>query len=222
MALVSMRQVLDHAAENGYGVPAFNVNNLEQMRANIYGMFRVNDCLLGYPGFEVNLTHTQGNQIVPFEISGTGHKLAFFPPQYMDFAKTRDKRDWARGVFIPYRWLNYLLLADGFLTKLTATYDESRSGGFVFEERSASEIGRREKELKLDVQNRVRFASKNQVRFFDKDEKIAKGAEVKGADDTGDVPVPKTKSEKKDNENLWLIGSSIAAFFGIYFLALDS
>lgn len=33
MALVSMRQVLDHAAEHGYGVPAFNVNNLEQMRA---------------------------------------------------------------------------------------------------------------------------------------------------------------------------------------------
>jgi len=28
-----MRQVLDHAAEHGYGVPAFNVNNLEQMRA---------------------------------------------------------------------------------------------------------------------------------------------------------------------------------------------
>ena len=33
MALVSMRQLLDHAAENNYGVPAFNVNNLEQMRA---------------------------------------------------------------------------------------------------------------------------------------------------------------------------------------------
>lgn len=33
MALVSMRQVLDHAAEHDYGVPAFNVNNLEQMRA---------------------------------------------------------------------------------------------------------------------------------------------------------------------------------------------
>lgn len=31
MALVSMRQLLDHAAENDYGVPAFNVNNLEQM-----------------------------------------------------------------------------------------------------------------------------------------------------------------------------------------------
>ena len=30
MALVSMRQLLDHAAENGYGLPAFNVNNLEQ------------------------------------------------------------------------------------------------------------------------------------------------------------------------------------------------
>ncbi|MFQ3323605.1 MAG: fructose-bisphosphate aldolase class II [Pseudomonadales bacterium] len=33
MALISLRQLLDHAAENGYGVPAYNVNNLEQMRA---------------------------------------------------------------------------------------------------------------------------------------------------------------------------------------------
>ena len=33
MALITMRQLLDHAAEYNYGVPAFNVNNLEQMRA---------------------------------------------------------------------------------------------------------------------------------------------------------------------------------------------
>jgi fructose-bisphosphate aldolase class II len=33
MALISMRQLLDHAAENSYGVPAFNVNNLEQVQA---------------------------------------------------------------------------------------------------------------------------------------------------------------------------------------------
>jgi fructose-bisphosphate aldolase class II len=33
MALISLRQLLDHAAENNYGVPAFNVNNLEQTRA---------------------------------------------------------------------------------------------------------------------------------------------------------------------------------------------
>ncbi len=33
MALISMRQMLDHAAEYDYGVPAFNVNNLEQTRA---------------------------------------------------------------------------------------------------------------------------------------------------------------------------------------------
>jgi fructose-bisphosphate aldolase class II len=33
MALVSLRQLLDHAAEHGYGVPAFNVNNLEQIQA---------------------------------------------------------------------------------------------------------------------------------------------------------------------------------------------
>lgn len=33
MALVTMRQLLDHAAENGYGLPAFNVNNMEQVKA---------------------------------------------------------------------------------------------------------------------------------------------------------------------------------------------
>lgn len=33
MALISMRQLLDYAAENRFGVPAFNVNNLEQIRA---------------------------------------------------------------------------------------------------------------------------------------------------------------------------------------------
>ena len=33
MALVSLRQLLDHAAEFGYGVPAFNVNNMEQIHA---------------------------------------------------------------------------------------------------------------------------------------------------------------------------------------------
>ena len=33
MALISLRQLLDHAAEHGYGVPAFNINNLEQAQA---------------------------------------------------------------------------------------------------------------------------------------------------------------------------------------------
>ncbi|MCC2106816.1 MAG: class II fructose-bisphosphate aldolase, partial [Hyphomicrobiales bacterium] len=30
MARITMRQLLDHAAERGYGVPAFNINNMEQ------------------------------------------------------------------------------------------------------------------------------------------------------------------------------------------------
>ncbi|UCC56684.1 MAG: fructose-bisphosphate aldolase class II [Gammaproteobacteria bacterium] len=33
MALISLRQLLDHAAEHNYGVPAYNVNNMEQMHA---------------------------------------------------------------------------------------------------------------------------------------------------------------------------------------------
>lgn len=42
MALISLRQLLDHAAENGYGVPAFNVNNLEQVRAIMEAASEVN------------------------------------------------------------------------------------------------------------------------------------------------------------------------------------
>ena len=37
MSLISLRQLLDHAAENNYGVPAFNVNNLEAIRAIMEG-----------------------------------------------------------------------------------------------------------------------------------------------------------------------------------------
>jgi fructose-bisphosphate aldolase class II len=33
MAFISLRQLLDHAAEHGYGVPAFNINNMEQLLA---------------------------------------------------------------------------------------------------------------------------------------------------------------------------------------------
>jgi fructose-bisphosphate aldolase class II len=37
-----MRQLLDHAAENGYGLPAFNVNNLEQVQAIMQAADEVN------------------------------------------------------------------------------------------------------------------------------------------------------------------------------------
>lgn len=33
MALISLRQLLDHAAEKNYGIPAFNVNDMEQIQA---------------------------------------------------------------------------------------------------------------------------------------------------------------------------------------------
>jgi fructose-bisphosphate aldolase class II len=33
MAIISLRQLLDHAAEHSYGIPAFNVNNMEQMQS---------------------------------------------------------------------------------------------------------------------------------------------------------------------------------------------
>src|SRR5471030_1320937 len=42
MPLVSMRQLLDHAAENGYALPAFNVNNLEQVQAIMSAADQVN------------------------------------------------------------------------------------------------------------------------------------------------------------------------------------
>ena len=42
MPLVPMRQLLDHAAENHYGIPAFNVNNLEQVQAVMAAAHEVN------------------------------------------------------------------------------------------------------------------------------------------------------------------------------------
>ncbi len=37
MALITLRQLLDHAAENDYALPAFNVNNLEYIQAVMRG-----------------------------------------------------------------------------------------------------------------------------------------------------------------------------------------
>ena len=42
MALISMRQLLDHAAEHGYGVPAYNVNNMEQIHSIMQAADAVN------------------------------------------------------------------------------------------------------------------------------------------------------------------------------------
>jgi fructose-bisphosphate aldolase class II len=42
MALVSLRQLLDHAAEHGYGLAAFNVNNMEQVHAIMQAADEVN------------------------------------------------------------------------------------------------------------------------------------------------------------------------------------
>ncbi len=42
MALISLRQLLDHAAEHNYGLPAFNVNNMEQVQAIMQAADKVN------------------------------------------------------------------------------------------------------------------------------------------------------------------------------------
>ncbi|MBQ0724401.1 MAG: fructose-bisphosphate aldolase class II, partial [Cycloclasticus sp.] len=42
MALISLRQLLDHAAENNYGVPAFNANNMEQVHAIMQAAAKTN------------------------------------------------------------------------------------------------------------------------------------------------------------------------------------
>ena len=42
MALISLKQLLDHAAENSYGIPAFNINNLEQIKAVMNAADKVN------------------------------------------------------------------------------------------------------------------------------------------------------------------------------------
>ena len=46
MALISLRQLLDHAAENNYGVPAFNISNIEQVRAIMEAALEVNSSVI--------------------------------------------------------------------------------------------------------------------------------------------------------------------------------
>ena len=46
MALITLKQLLDHAAENGYGLPAFNVNNMEQIKAVMQAAEKVNSAVI--------------------------------------------------------------------------------------------------------------------------------------------------------------------------------
>jgi fructose-bisphosphate aldolase class II len=43
MAMISLRQFLDHAAEQGYGVPTFNMNNMEQIIAPLRSLWSHRD-----------------------------------------------------------------------------------------------------------------------------------------------------------------------------------
>ena len=52
MALVPLRLLLDHAAENGYGIPAFNVNNLEQVQSIMEAAYETDS-----PVIPVSYTH---------------------------------------------------------------------------------------------------------------------------------------------------------------------
>jgi fructose-bisphosphate aldolase class II len=46
LALISLKQLLDHAAENNYGLPAFNVNNMEQIKAVMQAAEKVNSAVI--------------------------------------------------------------------------------------------------------------------------------------------------------------------------------
>ncbi|HHG89699.1 MAG TPA: fructose-bisphosphate aldolase class II [Devosia sp.] len=46
MALISLRQLLDHAGENGYGMPAFNITNLETLQSVMQAADKTNSPVL--------------------------------------------------------------------------------------------------------------------------------------------------------------------------------
>ena len=47
MARITLRQLLDHAAENDYGLPAYNINNMEQGLA----IMEAAEAVPGWPGW---------------------------------------------------------------------------------------------------------------------------------------------------------------------------
>ena len=74
MPLVSMRQLLDHAAENGYGIPAFNVNNLEQVQAVMGAAAEVG--ALGHPAGQRRGAQVRRRALHQAPDPGRGGKLA--------------------------------------------------------------------------------------------------------------------------------------------------
>ena len=75
MPLVSMRQLLDHAAEHGYGLPAFNVNNLEQIQAIMAGRRR--DRQPGdHAGARAGARKYAGEPFLRHLIAGRGRELS--------------------------------------------------------------------------------------------------------------------------------------------------
>ena len=194
---------------------------MNDLRANIYLMLRLNDNLLGYGTFATDITRAQGNSLSQFEISPDGHKKEFWNLQSIDWTSTIDKRNWPRGVMVPKDWMTHLVLIDNMYLRLGI-----RAGGETYI-RSKSETARlapvagtpEVTEKTLSKENHVRFSKNVDVINLPRNSSLVKGAKVEGADDKKATPL--TKEEKKDETNLRLIIGSIAAFFGLYYITSD-
>ena len=175
------------------------------MRAEIYTVLRVNDCLLGYPDFAIDITRAQGDRLKNFEVHATGSRHGFWNPKFVDFMGTREKRDWPRGVWLPTLVFEYL-------ENLDEHYEEllSRKAGFEFIRTERLEI-----QKSKDPKNRVTFSDKVDVTTIPR--KPSRSEQSKGADHK--PAAHKSGDEKKDDTNLMLIVGSILAFFGIFVYA---
>ena len=192
-----------------------DVEFMNDLRANIYLMLRVNNNLLGYGNFETDITRAQGNQVAQFEISPDAHKKAFWNQESIDWTSSIDKANWPRGVMVPKDHIVHL----GTIDKMYMRLGIRESGETYI--RSQSETGRLRggMEKTLNKDNHVRFARNVDVKIIPRNNTVMKGAEAKGEDDK--KATPPTKKEKKDATNLNLIVGSILAFFGLYYIASD-
>ena len=66
MALVPMRLLLDHAAENGYGLPAYNVNNIFDILEGLAALRKQPFINMGLPRGQVMTDYSRGTEYTHF------------------------------------------------------------------------------------------------------------------------------------------------------------
>jgi hypothetical protein len=176
--------------------PAQAHEDVKRWRQHIFSILFVNDCLVGYRGYGVDLRQCRDLKSIGLQIP-QGGTTAFWSRGVCDFNSKIGKRDRPRGVWIPAAMADQLQLTDQNILQ------------------QGNGIGVRvspEQSVRADVtkEGTVRFSNKVDVVMIPTDKLSTRTTKPTK---TSDKPDPK---EAKDNKNLTYIVGAVLAFSGLF------